>query len=80
MPLVWAHAAFLNLLAAREQGRPPERLDAVWEHYREHPPTAQAWFWRDLVPFEVVPGERSLVIESDEPFRFHFGFDGWGRR
>ena len=79
MPLVWAHAEFLKLLAAREQGRPLERLDAVWQRYRGHQPTARTCFWREQVPFETLPAERSLVIESDEPFRLHFGFDGWGR-
>ena len=34
MPLVWAHAEFLNLLAARHYGRPPKLLASVEQRYQ----------------------------------------------
>jgi glucoamylase len=79
MPLVWAHAEFLRLLVAREQGRPVECLDVVWDRYRGHAPTAEVWYWRDQVPFEVLPAQRGIVVEARQPFRLHAGVDGWKR-
>src|SRR5579864_1130223 len=79
MPLVWAHAEFLKLLAAVELGRPLELLDAVWDRYGGHPPTAARWHWRDTAPVTNLPGGRSLVIEARHPFSLHHGLDGWQR-
>lgn len=79
MPLVWAHAEFLKLLVAREQGRPVERLDCVWSRYAGRRPEAATWYWRSEVPFDSLPAGRSLVIEDQEPFVLHLGWDGWAR-
>jgi glucoamylase len=77
MPLVWAHAEFLKLLAARKEGRALETLDCVERRYARKRPDAKTWHWRLSAPFDVLPPNRSLVIESRVPFRLHFGFDGW---
>jgi glucoamylase len=79
MPLVWAHAEFLKLLVARERGRPLELLDAVWDRYGGHPPTAATWHWRDTAPVTNLPPGRSMVIEARHPFSLHYGLDGWQR-
>jgi glucoamylase len=77
MPLVWAHAEFLKLLAARRLSRPLELLGSVERRYRARRPTAAAWHWRLAEPFDVLPYGRALLIESLNPFLLHFGFDGW---
>jgi glucoamylase len=78
MPLVWAHAEFLKLLAASACGHPCERLRVVEERYGEAR-AAQTWHWRPDVPFDRLPPNRDLIIEDCQPFMLHFGFDGWLR-
>jgi glucoamylase len=77
MPLVWAHAEFLKLLAARASGRPVEMIGTVERRYRAKLPGTGSWHWRDSAPFGRLPATRGLVIERATPFRLHFGFDGW---
>lgn len=77
MPLVWAHAEFLKLLIARHQRRPIELLAGVERRYHARPPEAATGHWRQAQPFDVLPAGRELLIENPEPFRLHYGFDGW---
>lgn len=78
MPLLWAHAEFLKLLIAREQGRPVELLQAVERRYGGHEPRlAEAWHWRDEVPVSRLETKRGLLIEDRQPFTVRLGFDGW---
>jgi glucoamylase len=77
MPLVWAHAEFLKLVCAREQGRPIELLRSVEERYRGSPAKGGSWHWRVDTPFAALPADRDLLIEAPSPFRLHLGFDGW---
>jgi glucoamylase len=77
MPLVWAHAEFLKLLAARRQSRAVEALAAVEQRYRGQPPKAAVWHWRQSQPFDCLPAGRALLIEAPTPFLLHHGFDGW---
>ena len=83
MPLVWAHAEFLKLLAARASGRSVELLDVVAERYHGKRPIASVWFWRDEVPFARLTAGRALVVESHTPSALECAFDGedgWTRR
>jgi glucoamylase len=77
MPLVWAHAEFLNLLAARHYGRPPKLLASVEQRYQGRRPVAATWHWRRTEPFQRLPCGRDLLIENAAVFRLHYGFDGW---
>ncbi|HEY1724115.1 MAG TPA: glycoside hydrolase family 15 protein [Steroidobacteraceae bacterium] len=84
MPLLWAHAEFLKLMIARQQGRPIELLRAVEERYRTQGPdhaarVADAWHFRTEVPVQQLEAGRALVIEDREPFTLHFGLDDWQR-
>ncbi len=79
MPLVWAHAEFLKLLAAATNGRPAELLEAVETRYGGKPPDAKVWHWRLMSPIDVLPRGKSILIEGSEPFLLHFGFNGWYR-
>jgi glucoamylase len=73
MPLVWAHAEFLKLLAARANGRPTELLDAVRVRYAGKAPHAPQWHWRENSLFDAMPAGRALSIERERPFTLHFG-------
>ncbi len=77
MPLVWAHAEFLKLLAARRTGRPLELLASVEMRYGARRPTAAVWHWRRSELFDILPPGRALLIECLEPFSLHYSFDGW---
>jgi glucoamylase len=77
MPLVWAHAEFLKLLAARQRSRPLELLAGIERRYQARQPAAPVWHWRRTEPFDRLPSGRAMLIEGPIPFRLHFGFDGW---
>jgi glucoamylase len=78
MPLVWAHAEFLKLLAAQSNGRPAELLDAVESRYGGGKWRGAArWHWRETCPFKTLPAGRALLIEASEPFELHSGRDSW---
>jgi glucoamylase len=83
MPLVWAHAEFLKLLAARERGRPIELLTAIEERYGVTAgatgslDSTPSWHWRSDSPIVRLPDGRDLVIEDLKPFTVHFAFYGW---
>jgi glucoamylase len=87
MPLLWAHAEFLKLLVAREQGRPVELLQAVQRRYGDlsgaagasAPRAVAAHHWRNEVPLIHLPRGRDLLIEDRVPFSLHFGVDRWQR-
>jgi glucoamylase len=77
MPLVWAHAEFLKLLATQATGRPTELLEAVHARYQQQRPDAPLWHWRANSPFALLPAGKSLIIEADEAFVLHWSLDGW---
>jgi glucoamylase len=76
MPLVWAHAEFLKLLAAQANGRPAELLDAVKARWNGVAPEAGTWFWRRNSVFHRAPAGRRLVFEETGPFGFAWSRDG----
>jgi len=76
MPLVWAHAEFVKLVAAQHTGEVIETLDAVADRYQV-PRPARAYRFRTDVPLSRLPAGRDLIIEDDRPFILHRGFDGW---
>jgi glucoamylase len=77
MPLLWAHAEYLQLLAGRELGRPLQLLRAVKDRYGGQRPAATTWHWRVDASFEALRRGRALLIEDRLPFVLHYGFDGW---
>ncbi len=77
MPLAWAHAEFVKLLVTRQTGKPVELLRAVERRYGAARPRAAAWHWRTEAPFERLPPQREFLVEGDEAFLLHAGFDGW---
>jgi glucoamylase len=79
MPLVWAHGEFLKLLAAQTNGRPAEMLEVVENRYGGKAPNPIRWHWRINSAFDVLPAGKGILIECAEPFKLHFGFNGWHR-
>jgi glucoamylase len=77
MPLVWAHAEFLQLLAGRDRGRPFQLLQAVADRYGGVRPAAAVWHWRRATRFAALPRGRALLIEDRVPFTLHYSCDGW---
>ncbi|GAB2571654.1 glucan 1,4-alpha-glucosidase [Dyella jejuensis] len=76
MPLVWAHAELIKLVATITSGEPVERLPAVAARYRTSSTPAQA-HWREQAPCEVVDRGMPLLIEGERPFQLRVGIDGW---
>ena len=79
MPLVWAHAEYLKLLAAQATDRPAEMLEAIELRYGGKVPSAKRWHWRQGSPVDTLPKGKALLIEAREPFLLHYGFNGWHR-
>lgn len=79
MPLVWAHAEFLKLLASWATGRATEAFEEVEERYGGQPATAQCWHWREASAFNTVPSGKAVLLEFDAPFMLHLGDAGWDR-
>jgi glucoamylase len=78
MPLLWSHAEFLKLLIARADGGPLELLTEVNRHFRD--PAAyrpNVRHWRSDVPVTTLPIGLALSIEALQPFKLHWGLDGW---
>ena len=68
MPLIWAHAEYLKLLAAQADGSSSDALPVVEERYKGVRPTAANWHWCDDMPFDRMPSGRGLSIERPQPF------------
>jgi glucoamylase len=75
MPLVWAHAEFIKLLAAQANGRPAELLDVIESRYNAKIPNAARWHWRETSPFSTMPTGRAFLIERPAQFTLLLGFD-----
>jgi glucoamylase len=77
MPLVWAHAEFLKLLATVATRRPVELFHEVEDRYGNRRPSAACWHWRETSPFARLARGKALSIEATAPFVLHLGFNGW---
>ncbi|HEX4649192.1 MAG TPA: glycoside hydrolase family 15 protein [Steroidobacteraceae bacterium] len=77
MPLVWAHAEYLKLVASRLLGRPFDRPDAVWERYRGERPPLTRVLWCEHAPAAQLPEGAKLTVCLRESGAVRFGLDGW---
>jgi len=77
MPLAWAHAEFIKLVASRQLGRPFDRPSAVWDRYRGEPPQAGRAFWCQHAPVGYIPTGSQLVICVPAAATFRWTMDGW---
>jgi glucoamylase len=79
MPLAWAHAEFVKLMASRQIGHPFGRSRTVWQRYRGERAVAQhAFWWPHAVIGGFAAGAR-LAVALPESGTVHWGCDGWQR-
>ncbi len=77
MPLAWAHAEYLKLVASRALGRPFDRPEAVWQRYRGRRCAVTRSFWTEQAPITAVTAGDSLSIALGAPGHVRWGFNGW---
>jgi glucoamylase len=77
MPLVWAHAEFLKLVASRTLKRPFDRPALVWERYHGERPPLMHVIWCEQAPAPELPEDSRLTIALRAPGAVRYGFDGW---
>jgi len=77
MPLVWAHAEYLKLVASRKLKRPFDRPCSVWERYAGERPTLTRTIWAEHAPATSFPEGCALTIVLREPGAVRWGLDGW---
>ena len=77
MPLVWAHAEFVKLVASRALGRPFDRPEALWRRYGGRRPEPAHAVWSPRSPIVHVDVGQTLCLCLPRPARVHHGIDGW---
>jgi glucoamylase len=77
MPLVWAHAEFIKLVASRALGRPFDALQVVRERYRAECRASGQVFWSQRLPARFVKAGQALGICLPAPATVRWGVDGW---
>lgn len=77
MPLAWAHAEFVKLVASRALGRPFDRPEALWERYGGRRPEPATAVWTPKSPVTTLRTGQRLTIGLPAPARVHHGTDGW---
>src|SRR5204863_2140819 len=77
MPLAWAHAEFIKLVASRALGRPFGRPDAVWQRYRGQRPTPRLAFWFPHAAIGASAAGLPLAVGLPAPAVVRWGRDGW---
>ena len=62
MPLVWAHAEFVKLVASRALGRPFDRPQAVWQRYGGCRPQPDRAMWSPQAPISKIRSGQTLCV------------------
>jgi glucoamylase len=77
MPLAWAHAEFIKLVASRSLGRPFDAPRAVHERYHGQRPAAGRVFWSRRLPVDEMQAGQALSVLLPAAAIVHWGVDGW---
>jgi glucoamylase len=77
MPLAWAHAEFIKLVASRALGKPFDALAVVWERYRGQCPAIPLAFWSRRLAVSSVKAGQMLGVLLPASATVHWGVDGW---
>jgi glucoamylase len=77
MPLVWAHAEFIKLVASLDLQRPFDRPEALWQRYRGRRPEPRHAIWTPRFPINRICSGQTLYLCLPRPARVHLGFEGW---
>lgn len=77
MPLMWAHAEYLNLLRSVYDGKVFDYIPEVAEHFGQQKSCMTLEIWQpNRHPAFVYP-EMTLRIQAPEPFRLRWTKDDW---
>ena len=77
MPLVWAHAEFMKLVAGLRLGRPVDRPEPVWLRYGGLKPEAPRAHWTRRMPVGWVREGQILRVVLESRSLIHWGVDDW---
>lgn len=78
MPLVWAHAEFVKLVASLALGAPADRPAATWRRYGGvAPEPPQRAHWSARMPVRRIAAGRSLRVLLDSPAVLRWTADDW---
>ena len=73
MPLVWAHAEFIKLVASRALGRPFDRPEALWQRYAGRRPEPAQALWSPRFPISEIRVGQVLWLCLPRPARVRHG-------
>ena len=76
MPLSWAHAEFIKLMASKAIGKPFDRPESVWRRWGGRRPDGPA-VWTPTAAISRLAAGSDLLIVAFQPSRLHWGQDGW---
>lgn len=79
MPLAWAHSEFVKLAVSRQLGRPFDRLETVWRHFKGRRSDPDNWIWTPGASIVSIDPDKGLLLMLPYPALLHLGFDGWQR-
>jgi glucoamylase len=77
MPLAWAHAEFVKLVASAALGRACDCPSALVERYRGERPTPRLAVWLEQARTPLCFERAELLVCLREPALVHWGTDGW---
>jgi glucoamylase len=77
MPLVWAHAEYLKLVASRALQRPFDRPESVWQRYHGERPPLTHVLWCEQAPVVGMPEGCALTLALQDAAVIRWGLDGW---
>jgi glucoamylase len=77
MPLAWAHAEFVKLLASRQAQHPFDRPRAAWQRYRGKRPKAEYAFWWQHAPIGWITAGTKLAVALLDPAIVRWGDENW---
>jgi glucoamylase len=77
MPLAWAHAEFIKLVASRQCGRPLDLPTPVWQRYHGVRPEVRNAYWLSQAPLNEMAPATDLHVVLLAPGTIHWGVDGW---
>ncbi|MEJ2344224.1 MAG: glycoside hydrolase family 15 protein [Gammaproteobacteria bacterium] len=79
MPLAWAHAEFIKLVASRPLGTPFDRPRAVSLRYGGRAPRPDHCVWLQQAPIDRLRRGNRLLVVVHQAALVHWGVDGWHR-
>ena len=77
MPLVWAHAEYLQLVRSATDGQVFGLISEVSDRYRKRRESPPLEIWKFNRQVRSVPSGGVLRIQAASPFRLHWTFDEW---